>query len=49
MNGLELGQAAALEPTGSLFVPAGSLETRTLRLTDSYLFVFVARGDIAVA
>ena len=48
MNGLELGLAGALEPTGSLFAASDSPGTKTLRLIDSYLFVFVAQSDITV-
>jgi AraC-like DNA-binding protein len=46
MSSLELGLACALEPTGALFVPAGSPGSQTLRMNDCCLFVFVAHGNL---
>lgn len=48
-SSLELSLACALEPTGALFVSAGSRESQTLRMNDCYLFVFVARGELRAA
>jgi AraC-like DNA-binding protein len=48
MNSLELGLAGTLEPTGSIFAASDFRGTKTLRLIDSYLFVFVAQSDITV-
>jgi len=48
MSGLELGLAWSLEPSGSLFVAPDSCDGQVLRLSDSYLFVFVARRELVM-
>ncbi len=48
MSGLDWDLAGALEPTGALFVTAGSRESQTVRLNDCFLFVFVAHGDLGI-
>jgi len=48
VSSLDLNLSCTLEPTGSAFVGPDSRGSQTLRLNDSYLFVFVAHGDLAV-
>jgi len=48
VSSLELSLSCSLEPTGSIFVATDSADSQTLRLNDSYLFVFVARGELSV-
>ncbi len=49
VSGLELGVSFALEPAGALFATRGSAAALTFRLSDAYAFIFVARGELAVA
>lgn len=49
MKSMDLGLAHTLEPAGSLFVATDSSGSQMLRLSDSYLFVFIARGEVSVA
>ncbi len=48
VKSLDLGLVCSLEPAGSLFVAADSAASQMLRLSDSYLFVFIARGEVSV-
>lgn len=49
MDALDLNLPCSLEPTGILFVASDRGDRQTLRLNHSWIFLFVARGELVVS
>ncbi len=48
-EGLDLNLPCSLEPTGAIFVSSDHGVSQNLRLSGSWVFIFVARGELVVA